>query len=78
MGWIGATILFSVSSPIPANDSVTLNFSNPVFAMIFSIIILKEKYFSYRWIAIIITFSGTLVLIKPNFSNLYVEPAVLV
>jgi drug/metabolite transporter (DMT)-like permease len=78
LGWIGATILFGSSSLIPVNDAVALNFSNPVFAMIFSIIILKEKNFSYRWIAIIITFVGALVLIRPDFSNLYVEPVALV
>ena len=62
----------------PVNDAVALNFSNPVFAMIFSIIILKEKYFSYRWIAMIITFAGALILIRPNFSNLYVNPIAIV
>ena len=77
LGWIGATILFGSSSLIPVNDAVALNFSNPVFAMIFSIIILKEKFFPYRWIAIIITFSGALVLIRPDFSNLHVEPVSL-
>ena len=53
LGWMGATILFGSSSLIPVNDAVALNFSNPVFAMIFSIIILKEKYFTYRLIAMI-------------------------
>ena len=78
LGWIGATILFGSSSLIPVNDAVALNFSNPVFAMIFSIIILKEKYFSYRWIAMTITFAGALILIRPDFSNLYVEAVALV
>ena len=77
-GWIGATILFGSSSLIPVNDAVAINFSNPVFAMIFSIIILKEKYFPYRWITIIITFAGALILIRPDFSNLYFEPVALV
>ena len=39
---------------------------------------IKEKYFSYRWIAMIITFAGALILIRPDFSNLYVEPVALV
>ena len=78
LGLIGATILFGSSSLIPVNDAVALNFSNPVFAMIFSIIILKEKYFTYRWIAMIITFAGALILIRPDFSNLNVDPVALV
>ena len=78
LGWMGATILFGSSSLIPVNDAVALNFSNPVFAMIFSIIILKEKYFTYRLIAMIITFAGALILIRPDFSNLYVDPIALV
>ena len=78
LGWIGATILFGSSSLIPVNDAVALNFSNPVFAMIFSIIILKEKFFTYRWIAMIITFAGALILIRPDFLNLYVDPIALV
>ena len=68
-GWIGVTILFGSSSLIPVNDAVAINFSNPVFAMILSIIILKEKYFLYRWIAMILTFGGALILIRPNFLN---------
>tara|TARA_B100000886_G_scaffold317234_1_gene256387 strand:- start:5 stop:853 length:849 start_codon:yes stop_codon:yes gene_type:complete len=74
LGWMGATVLFGSSSLIPVNDAVALNFSNPIFAMIFSIIILKEKYFSYRWIAMIITFAGAIILMRPNFSDLYVDP----
>ena len=77
-GWIGVTILFGSSSLIPVNDAVAINFSNPVFAMILSVIILKEKYFSYRWIAMIITFVGALILIRPNFSELYIDPVALV
>ena len=78
LGWMGATILFGSSSLIPVNDAVALNFSNPVFAMIFSITILKEKYFTYRWIAMIITFAGALILLRPNFSDLYVDPVALI
>ena len=78
LGWMGATVLFGSSSLIPVNDAVALNFSNPIFAMIFSIMILKEKYISYRWIAMIITFAGAIILIRPNFSELYVNPVALV
>ena len=78
LGWMGATILFGSSSLIPVNDAVALNFSNPVFAMIFSIIILKEKYFTYRWIAMIITFVGASILLRPNFSDLYIDPVALI
>ena len=78
LGWLGATILFGSSSLIPLNDAVALNFSNPVFAMIFSILLLKEKYFHYRWIAMLITFVGALILMRPDFLNLYVEPVALV
>ena len=78
LGWMGATILFGSSSLIPVNDAVALNFSNPVFAMIFSLIILREKYYPYRWIAMIITFAGALILIRPDFSNLYVDPIAIV
>ena len=78
LGWVGATILFGSSSLIPLNDAVALNFSNPVFAMIFSILLLKEKYFYYRWIAMLITFVGALILMRPDFLNLYVEPVALV
>jgi len=77
-GWMGVTILFGSSSLMPVNDAVAINFSNPVFAMILSVIILKEKYFSYRWIAMIITFGGALILIRPNFSELYFHPVALI
>ena len=78
LGLIGVTILFGSSSVIPLNDAVAINFSNPIFAMIFSLIILKEKFFSYRWIAMIITFIGALILIRPDFYNLNVDPVALI
>ena len=65
-GWSGVAILFSGVIYIPASDAVAITFLNPVFAMLLAILVLKERFKINRWIAVFISFLGTLVLLRPS------------
>ena len=51
---------------LPLADAITITFVAPVFATIFSMIILKEQVRMYRWAAIIIGLIGVTVVLKPG------------
>jgi len=51
---------------LPLADAITITFAAPVFATIFSMIILKEQVRMYRWAAIIIGLIGVTVVLKPG------------
>ncbi len=51
---------------LPLADAITITFAAPVFATIFSMIILKEQVRMYRWAAIIIGLIGVAVVLKPG------------
>ena len=73
-GWTGVAILFSGVIFIPASDAVAITFLNPVFAMLLAIFVLKERFKINRWIAVVISLLGTVVLLRPSLdfgSNLF-------
>jgi len=65
-GWIGISILFGASSIIPITDATAIIFTNPIFTMLLAIVLLGEKVKPIKWIAVIITFWGALILIRPE------------
>ena len=66
LGWIGVGILFAGVIYIPASDAVALTFLNPIFAMIFATILLKEHVGLHRWSAAALSFAGAILLIRPE------------
>ena len=65
-GWIGISILFGASSIISITDATAIIFTNPIFTMLLAIVLLGEKVKPIKWIAVIITFWGALILIRPE------------
>ena len=73
-GWAGVAILFSGVIYIPASDAVAITFLNPVFAMLLAIFVLNERFKINRWIAVVVSLLGTVVLLRPSLdfgSNLF-------
>ena len=66
IGFIGVSILFVGVLYIPAADAVALIFLNPIFAMIFAALILKEAVGRHRWTAAAVAFLGGIMLIRPE------------
>ena len=69
---------FSISK-IPLAEATAINFTAPIFGALFAIIFLKEKIKKRRFIAIIFSILGALIIIKPGFNeiNIYILIAVL-
>ena len=65
-GLVGISILFGASSIIPITDATAIIFTNPIFTMLLAIVLLGEKVKPIKWIAVIITFWGALILIRPE------------
>ena len=72
-GWLGVSILFTAILYIPISDATALTFLNPIFAMVFAVLLFKENVGIIRWIAALISFLGGLILIRPTL-NLNVDP----
>ena len=69
-GWLSVVILFTGVLYIPASDAVALTFLNPVFAMVFARLILKEHIGRHRWTAAMLALVGGIMLIRPEASGM--------
>ncbi len=65
-GWLGVTLMFAAVAYIPLTDATAISFLNPVFAMVFAVILLSEKVGPWRWGAACICLCGALVLTRPG------------
>ncbi|WP_240782022.1 DMT family transporter [Qipengyuania sediminis] len=66
MGAAGMGFTFGAPVLLPLAEAVTLGFTTPIFAVIFSALILKERIGPWRWTAVAIGFSGVLVIARPD------------
>lgn len=67
-GTSGMICNFYAIDHLNISDANLLNKLSPFFAILMSIFILKEKVHKLEWLAVIIAFSGALLVIKPGFS----------
>ena len=56
-------------------DASMLNKMSPFFAVVFSFLFIKEKMTLFQMSAVIISFIGSLFIIKPTFANVTLFPA---
>lgn len=47
-------------------DAVAIAFAAPIFTMVFSVLLLKERVNARRWTAVAIGFAGVLVMVQPG------------
>lgn len=67
-GTIGIFCNFYAVSHINIADASILNKLSPFFAIIFSVILLKEKASIRQAVAVLVAFFGSLLVMKPTFS----------
>jgi drug/metabolite transporter (DMT)-like permease len=60
------TFLLIAFSLMPLASAVAINFSAPIFATIASILLLREKVGAARWSALIVGFTGILIVTNPG------------
>jgi drug/metabolite transporter (DMT)-like permease len=56
---------FSALARLPVVDATAISFVSPLFTVALSALILKERVRIYRWSAVVIGFSGVLVMLAP-------------
>lgn len=61
-GTVGMVLNFAAVIMLPLAEATTINFSAPIWAVILSIILLKEKVGIWRWSAVLAGFAGILVI----------------
>ena len=66
MGALGMGFTFGAPVLLPLAEAVTLGFTTPIFAVIFSALLLKERIGPYRWTAVLLGFCGVLVIARPD------------
>ena len=71
IGVIAMTCWFYALSILLLPQATALSFTAPIFTTIAAIIFLKERPGLRRWSAIIISFLGTLIIIRPGFTEFH-------
>ncbi|MFQ1699035.1 DMT family transporter [Loktanella agnita] len=66
LGWCGVTLMFAAVAFIPLADATAISFVNPVFGMLLAIPLLGERVGPWRWLAALMAFCGTLILLRPG------------
>ena len=62
-GWFGGIAL------IPIADATAISFTFPLFIALFGVLLLREPVRAASWIALVVGFAGTLVVIRPGFEE---------
>ncbi len=65
-GIIGMVLNFGAVILLPLAEATTFNFTGPIWAVILSIIVLKEKVGVWRWSAVASGFIGILIIAQPG------------
>lgn len=76
-GTAGVFCNFCAVDHLALADASMLNKLSPFFAVIFSIIILKEKTTFSQIAAVVLAFCGSLFIIRPTFSNMELIPSLI-
>ena len=76
-GTTGILCNFYAVDNLVLSDASMLNKMSPFFAVVFSFIFLKEKTTLVQTMGVIVAFLGSLLIIKPTFSNMEIIPSVI-
>ena len=76
-GSLGMIGNFYAIDHLKLSDASMLNKMSPFFAVVFSIIVVKEKLTLVQLLTILGAFGGSLFIIKPSFSNSDLFPAIV-
>ena len=67
---------YTAARDLPLADLVTLYFAAPIFVVLLSFLILREKVTAARWVAALIGFGGVVLAVDPS-GSVSLVPAVL-
>ncbi|MBO9574802.1 MAG: DMT family transporter [Sphingobium sp.] len=70
LGMIGMLLNFGAVALLPLAESTSIAFTMPIFATIFSALVLHEKIGVHRWSAVLLGFIGIVIMAHPDSHNL--------
>lgn len=70
IGMVGMFFTFGAPILLPLAEATTLGFTTPIFAVILSALLLREKVGPWRWTAVGFGFVGVIVITQPGNSHL--------
>jgi drug/metabolite transporter (DMT)-like permease len=65
-GTIGMVLNFAAIIILPLAEATTMNFTTPIWAVVLSALLLKEKIGIWRWSAVLLGFAGIVVIAQPG------------
>lgn len=68
LGTVGIFCNFYALNHLMLADANILNKMSPFFAILFSLLLLKERATPFQYAAVLIAFGGSMLIIKPGFS----------
>jgi len=68
-GTIGMTLTFGAVILLPLAEATTFSFTAPIFAVLLSVLLLKEPVGLWRWSAVLAGFAGVLIIAQPGGSH---------
>lgn len=68
-GLIGMILNFGAVIMLPLAEATTFGFSAPIFAVLLSVLLLREKVGVWRWSAVLAGFLGIVVIAQPGNSD---------
>lgn len=71
-GLIGMILNFGAVIMLPLAEATTFGFSAPIFAVLLSIVLLREKVGPWRWSAVLAGFLGIVVIAQPGSTGHYI------
>lgn len=69
-GMAGMLCNFGAVILLPLAEAQTINFSAPIFAVILSVLLLRESVGVWRWSAVLAGFAGIVVIARPGNSDI--------
>ncbi len=66
MGMVGMLANFGATILLPLAVATVLGFTTPMFAVVLSAVLLKEKTGPWRWLAVALGFVGVLIIARPG------------
>lgn len=69
-GILGMILNFGAVVLLPLAEATTMNFTTPIWAVILSVFLLKDRPGIWRWSSVIIGFIGVLLIARPGSSTI--------
>lgn len=69
-GSIGMVLNFSAIIMLPLAEATTISFTAPIWAVILSMVLLKDQVGPWRWSAVVLGFSGILLITQPGSGHI--------